>query len=113
MTTKPKPAPDFPDESGATSDFQHLASRWTRARRSATARNKAAWWRAVEILRTLPESTDLAPVAALVQSWVDANCGGNLAEVDVAKQVRGAAKFVRPTSGGATRHGQAATRPRG
>ena len=60
----------------------------------STDRNKAAWWRAVEVLRTLPEATDLEPVCALVQSWVDTNCTGNLSEIDVPKQVRGAAVFV-------------------
>ena len=85
--------------------------RWTRARRSPTERNKAAWWRAVEILRTLPAGTDLEPVRALVQSWVNANCTGNLAEVDVAKQVRGAARTVARERENGTRTGPSRRAP--
>ena len=93
VTTRPKPAPDF-GTTDAGSDFAQLAMKMDAGEKIGEERNKAAWWRAVEILRTLPPGTDLAPVRDLVQSWVDANCTGNLAEVDVAKQVRGAARTV-------------------
>jgi Bifunctional DNA primase/polymerase, N-terminal/IclR helix-turn-helix domain len=91
---RPKPTPDFPRVSGSSSEFRHLQKQMDTGEKIVEGRNKAAWWRAVEILRTLPPTTELAAVNTLVQSWVDANCAGDLAEVDVAKQVRGAAKFV-------------------
>jgi putative DNA primase/helicase len=87
-------APDFPRESGDSSEFRHLLAQMDAGKKVAEDRNKAAWWRAVEILRTLPVDTDLGPVEALVQSWVDTNCAGDLREVAVRKQVHGAAKFV-------------------
>jgi hypothetical protein len=95
MQRRPKSAPAFPGESGTNSEFQHLREQMDSGEKITEGRNKAAWWRAVAILRTLPANTDLDPVVTLVQSWVEANCGGNLAEIDVEKQVRGAAKFVR------------------
>ena len=91
---RPMPAPDFPRESGSNSEFNHLREQMDAGAQITDGRNKAAWWRAVEILRTLPNGTALDPVVGLVQSWVNTNCGGNLAEVDVPKQVRGAATFV-------------------
>ena len=100
LTHKPKPAPDFPQVSGTNSEFKHLLNQMDAGAKITDGRNKAAWWRAVEILRTLPANTDLAAVQPLVQSWVDANCGGNLSEVDVAKQVRGAARFVQAERAG-------------
>lgn len=93
MTQKPRPAPEFPTSSSG-GEFRQLLLKMDAGEEIEDDRNKSAWWRAVEILRTLPGGTELEPVRALVQSWVDANCTGNLAEVDVAKQVRGAAKFV-------------------
>lgn len=95
MTTPLRAAPVFPHTNGAGSDFQQLKAKMTVGAEIGSERNKACWWRAVEVLRTLPPDTDLAPVRALMQSWVNANCSGNLEEVDVAKQVVGAAKFVR------------------
>jgi hypothetical protein len=99
---RPKPAPDFPHASGASSEFQHLRDQMDSGAKITDGRIKAAWWRAVEILRTLPPSTELEPVVALVQSWVNQNCAGDLGEVDVPKQVRGAARFVanEPANGG-------------
>jgi hypothetical protein len=94
LRRRPKPAPEFPHASGSSSEFEHLRAQMDAGEKITEGRNKAAWWRAVEILRTLPSNTDLVPVEALVQSWVDTNCGGNLAEIDVAKQVKGAARFV-------------------
>jgi len=94
VTTRPKPAPEFPQESGAAGDFKHLLEQMDAGEKIVDDRNKAAWWRAVEILRTLPATTELGLVRGLVQSWVNENCAGNLAEVDVPKQVRGAARFV-------------------
>jgi hypothetical protein len=94
LRRKPPPAPDFPRESGDKSEFRHLRDEMRAGRKIESGRNKAAWWRGVEILRTLPPTVDLKPVATLVQSWVDANCTGDLGEVNVPKQVRGAAKFV-------------------
>ena len=97
LARRPKPAPDFPRESGSNSEFRQLLKQMDAGEKITDGRNKAACWRAVEILRTLPANTDLEPVVALVQSWVDTNCGGDLAEVDVAKQVRGAAQVGRRT----------------
>jgi DNA-binding transcriptional ArsR family regulator len=99
-----RPAPDFPHESGDAGEFQQLLSQMDAGERIMEGRNKATWWRAVEILRTLPENADLEPVEAVVQSWVKGNCGGDLREIDVAKQVRGAAKFVANERTGATRN---------
>jgi putative DNA primase/helicase len=92
---RPKPAPDFPRISGTNSEFNHLRDQMDAGEKITDGRNKAAWWQAVKILRTLPATIDLAPVAALVQSWANANCAEPLDEVDVPKQVRGAAKFVK------------------
>ena len=105
LTRKPKPAPDF-GSTDAGSDFAQLALKMEAGEQVDTERNKGAWWRAVEILRTLPPGTDLAPVRDLVQSWVNANCTGDLSEVDVAKQVRGAARTVARERENGTRSGQ-------
>jgi hypothetical protein len=94
MTTPTKPAPSFPQANGASSDFQELRTKMETGEKIDGERNKACWWRAVEILRTLPPETNLVPVRALVQSWVNDNCSGDVTEVDVLKQVRGAARFV-------------------
>jgi hypothetical protein len=107
LKRKPKPAPDFPREGGNNTEFKHLLNQMDAGAKITDGRNKAAWWRAVEILRTLPPGTDLTPVRALVQSWVDANCAGDLNEVDVPKQVRGAAKTVAAER--ATQHSSAAS----
>ncbi len=94
LDRKPRPAPDFPFESGNNGEFRQLVVQMDAGEKITDGRNKGAWWRAVEILRTLPATTDLELVRTLVQSWVDDNCGGDLDGVDVPKQVRGAAKFV-------------------
>jgi hypothetical protein len=94
LRKNPTAAPDFPRESGSSSEFGHLVKQMDNGEKITDGRNKAAWWRAVEILRTLPANTDLEPVRALIQSWVNTNCAGELDEVDVPKQVKGAAKFV-------------------
>ncbi len=93
VTRKPKPAPEFPRQS-ARSEFGHLLAQMTAGEKIADGRNKAAWWRAVEILRTLPPDADPGAVVALVHDWVEKHCEGDLSEVDVPKQVRGAVKFV-------------------
>jgi hypothetical protein len=89
-----KPAPDFPHVSGSSSEFQHLREQMDAGEKIRDGRNKAAWWRAVAVLRSLTGTIDLAAVEQLVQAWVNANCAGDLSEVDVPKQVKGAAKFV-------------------
>jgi Bifunctional DNA primase/polymerase, N-terminal/AAA domain len=102
MVRKPNPAPEFPQAGGPSSEFQQLLVQMDAGEKIADGRNKAVWWRAVEVLRTLPANTDLEPVEALMRSWVEDNCAGDLATVDVPKQVRGAAKTVaqerRPVS---------------
>jgi hypothetical protein len=100
---KPPPAPDFPHESGSNSEFKQLLLQMDSGEKISDGRNKAAWWRAVEILRTLPPTIELSPVETLVQTWVNENCGGDLAAVNVRKQVQGAAVFVtRERAGAAT-----------
>jgi Bifunctional DNA primase/polymerase, N-terminal/AAA domain len=106
LTRRPKPAPEFPITSGDKSEFGQLAAEMDAGEKISDGRNKAAWWRAVKVLESFPTKVDLAPVEALVQSWVNANCAGNLAEVDVRKQVRGAARFVadKPARAAVTPH---------
>jgi AAA domain/Bifunctional DNA primase/polymerase, N-terminal len=94
LERRPKPAPEFPHENGSSSEHQRLVDQMDAGEKITEGRNHAAWWRAVEILRTLPPNTDLEPVEELVRSWVGTNCGGNLGEVNVAKQVKGGARFV-------------------
>jgi hypothetical protein len=95
MQRRPRPAPSFPSVNGSDGgEFRHLLDQMAAGEKIVDGRNKATWWQAVQILRVLPPGTDLAPVRALVQSWVDANCAGDLTEIDVPKQVRGAAKYV-------------------
>lgn len=93
LLKQPKPAPEFPRGKGS-SEFKQLREQMDAGQKILNGRNTAAWWRAVEILRTLPADTELDPVERLVQSWVNTNCVGELDEVDVPKQVRGAAAFV-------------------
>jgi Bifunctional DNA primase/polymerase, N-terminal/AAA domain len=107
---RPRPAPVFPSESGASSEFQHLREQMDSGAKITEDRNKATWWKSVQILRALPPNTDLDPVVELVQSWVDANCGGNLDDVHTKKQVAGAADFVAKERRGETRTATAARR---
>ena len=92
---RPQPAPDFPHlGNGGGSEFQELRAQIDAGDKITDGRNKATWWQAVKVLRALPPATDLAAVQELVNKWVIDNCDGDLAEVDVAKQVRGAAMSV-------------------
>jgi hypothetical protein len=92
LVRPPGPAPAFPCENGS-SEFRQLRDQIDAGEKIADGRNKAAWWQAVRILRAMP-TADISFVEGLVQSWVNANCAGDLRGVDVPKQMRGAVKFV-------------------
>ena len=103
LLKRPRPAPEFPLVSGSNGGFGHLLKTMSAGEKVLSDRNKATWWRGVEILRTLPPDIALGPVVELVQEWVNGNCGGDLSEVNVKKQVRGAAKFVADERSGSSR----------
>jgi hypothetical protein len=92
LVRPPRSAPVFPCENGG-SEFRHLLDQIDACEKITDGRNKAAWWQAVRLLQVMP-TADIVLVEGLVQSWVNANCAGDLCQVDVRKQVRGAAKFV-------------------
>jgi bifunctional DNA primase/polymerase-like protein/AAA domain-containing protein len=94
LLRRPKPAPDFPHAGGDKSEFRQLLEQMDDGEKISDGRNKAAWWRAVEAIQTFPGPVDVRAVETLIQSWVNENCAGDLDEVDVAKQVRGAVRFV-------------------
>jgi hypothetical protein len=103
LSHKPKPAPNFPLEANGGGTAAEIVKQIATGGPVAEDRNTSAFWYAVRILQASPADIPIEAVRELVQVWVDTHCVGNLAEVDVGKQVRGAAKFVaehaRPSTG--------------
>lgn len=89
---KPKAAPDFPVDANGGGTASELVRKIKTGERIDEDRNTSAFWYAVGLLDRHPELSRAA-VEARTQAFVDVDCGGNLAEVDVPKQVRGAFKF--------------------
>jgi hypothetical protein len=104
---KPRPAPDFPCANGnGDGAAVEIARQISAGTTIVNERNTTTFWYAVGLVEANPDAT-AEQVRARVQAWVDSRVGGDLREVDVAKQVRGAFKWV-------TEHGngrRVATRP--
>jgi hypothetical protein len=89
----PKPAPDFPLDANGGGNAADLARKIKSGDRIDDDRNTSAFWYARELIEQNPELPPSA-IEARTKAFVDSRCGGNLAEVDVAKQVRGAFDWV-------------------
>jgi Bifunctional DNA primase/polymerase, N-terminal/AAA domain len=95
---KVKPAPDFPIDANGGGSAAEIARKIKSREPIEDDRNTTAFWYAVGLIEQDAELSQAA-VEAQTQAFVDIRCGGNLAEVDVAKQVRGAFTFVANKQG--------------
>ena len=91
LTRRPKPAPDFPVDTNGGGTAAEIAKKIKTGERITDDRNQSTFWRAVQLLE---QGTPADQLEHIVREWVNANCAGNLAEINVAKQCRGAARFL-------------------
>jgi hypothetical protein len=91
LTRRPKAAPDFPVDANGGGTAAEIAKKLRTGEKITADRNTATFWRAVQLLE---QGTPADQLEHVVQEWVNANCGGNLDEIDIAKQIRGAIKWV-------------------
>ena len=93
LLRRPKPAPEFPYESNGGGTAVEIAKKISTGEKIVSDRNTSTFWTAVRVIEAVP-GVPLEHVEQFAQAWVRAHCAGNLDEIDVAKQVRGAAKYV-------------------
>lgn len=96
LTHRPKPAPDFPLDASGGGTAAEIAKKLKTGEKITADRNQSTFWRAVKLLE---QGTPLDQLEHVLQEWVHGNCDGNLDEINIAKQVRGAIKWVAQHNG--------------